>query len=175
MKKLITFVVLVIAAISVNAQKVKVKADPSVDLSKYKTYSWAGDMTSPNPIIHQIIIQAVEGALAAKGFTKVASNGDVTIVARALTESDMHISHPSWMPAMNSINTGIAVGSSSWPVTEGTLVVSLVNGTNDSIWRATATDTLEHGPSGSAAKDASRVEKKIRKSVDKMFKKFPRA
>ena len=39
--------------------------------------------------------------------------------------------------------------------------------TKNSIWRCTATDTLEHGP------DAKSVEKKIKKAVEKMFKKFP--
>jgi Domain of unknown function (DUF4136) len=174
-KTLIIILFVVIGAASAYAQKVQVKADPSVDLSKVKTYTWAQGMSSPNPMIHQTIIEAVDRALAAKGLTKVETGADITVAAWAATESDLHISNPSWAPAMNSINTGIVVGSSTWPVTQGTLVVGLADArTKESVWRGTATDTLEHGPTGSAAKDAKSVEKKINKAVEKMFKKFPR-
>lgn len=136
---------------------------------------WTKGLPMSNPLIHQIIVEAVDRAMAEKGLKKVETDGELTIVAWAATESDMHISHPSWYPAMNPISTGIVVSSSSWPVTKGTLVIDLKEtATKDEVWRGTATDTLEHGPSGSAAKDAKSVEKKVNKAVTKMFKKYPR-
>jgi hypothetical protein len=45
--------------------------------------------------------------------------------------------------------------------------------TKNSICRGTATDTLDHGPTGNMQKDAKSVEKKIKKAEEKMFKKFP--
>ena len=64
--------------------------------------------------------------------------------------------------------------SQQWTVTKGTLVVDMIDAnTKNSIWRGSATDTLEHGPTGNMQKDAKSVEKKIKKAVDKMFKKFP--
>jgi hypothetical protein len=174
MKRLFAIMLLAGAAVSVNAQKVQVGSDPNVDLSKYKTYSW-GKGGGPNPIINQIIMAAVDDALKTKGMTKVDKDAQVTVVTWAATESDMHISHPSWTPAMGSISTGIVVGSSAWPVTKGTLVVDILDaGTKDSVWRGTATDTLKQGPSGNAAKDAKSVEKPIKKAVDKMFKLYPK-
>jgi len=174
-KPLILLLFVAIGAISINAQKVQVKADPRVDSSRFKTYIWAKGMVSPNPIIHQTIIEAVDRAMTAKGLTRVENDADITVAAFAATESELYISQPSWLPTMNSINTGIAVGSSSWPVTKGMLVVDLADArTKDAFWRGTANDTLEHGPTGSVQKDAKSVEKKINKAVDKMFKKYPR-
>jgi len=41
------------------------------------------------------------------------------------------------------------------------------------LWRATASHTLENGPTGNPTRDAKTVEKPIRKAVVKMFKQFP--
>src|SRR4030095_11390916 len=175
MRALVTVLLIVLAAVCANAQKVKVVADPNADLTKYKTYSWAKGQSMANPIIQQIVIENVDRAMTAKGLTRGETDADVTVVAWTATESDMHISYPSWEKSMGSINTGIAAGASSWPVTKGTIVVDISDAkTKNGVWRGTATDTLEHGPSGSATKDAKSVEKKITKAVDKMFKKYPR-
>jgi hypothetical protein len=155
---------------------VKVGADPNANLGIYKTYQWDTPLPPGNPIIQQAIISSIEQALAAKGLTKVTDGGDLTVVYFAATNTDIQIGYPSWSHSMGSGNsTGIAVGTQSWPVHKGTLVVDLVDGkTKSSVWRASATQILKEGPSGNAAKDAKRVEEPIRKSVDKMFKQFPK-
>ena len=79
MKTLLITLLIVIGAVSVNAQKVKVGADPAVDVSKYKTYAWSKPLPPGNPFVQQTIIQSIEQALAAKGLTKVEENPDVTI------------------------------------------------------------------------------------------------
>src|SRR5687768_17119656 len=161
-------------ALSVHAQKVRVGADPAVDVSKYKTYAWSTGTTGTNAIINQQIVAAGDAQLAAKGLKKVETDPELTISAMAWTESDMHISNPRWHPPMNPISTGVYVGATSWPVTKGTLVVNISDTkTKNEVWRGTATDTLKQGPSGSKVEDAKSVEKSIRKSVEKMFKQFP--
>jgi len=45
--------------------------------------------------------------------------------------------------------------------------------TKNGVWRATASHTLENGPTGDRVKDAKQVEKPINKAVQKMFKNFP--
>jgi hypothetical protein len=76
---------------------------------------------------------------------------------------------------MNSINTGIVTSSHPVAITEGTLFVVLLDTkTKSSVWRGTATDILQHGPTGDAAKDAKSVDKKVTKAIEKMFKKYPR-
>jgi hypothetical protein len=176
MKKLIALVITLVAVGTVTAQKVKVNADPKADLARYKTYQWDKPLPPGNPIIQAAIVNSIEQALGAKGLTKVEDGADVTVVYFAATNTDIQIGHPSWSNSMGSGNSnGIAVGSQSWPVTKGTLVVDLIDGkSKSSVWRASATQILKDGPSGNPAKDAKRVEEPIKKSVDKMFKQFPK-
>ena len=173
MRILIVIALVAFGGIAVNAQKVKVTSDPGADFSRYKTYAW-DQGTFSNPLIKQHIVAAVDSAMAAKGFQKVAQDGDLTVSALASTESDLATTNPSWHPSLNSIATGIPASSAAWPVTKGTLVVDLSDAkTKSAVWRGTATDTLEHGPTGDRIRDAKNVEKPIRKAVEKMFKKFP--
>jgi len=176
MKNVIALLLVLIGASVVQAQKVKVGSDPSADLTKYKTYTWDKPLPPGNPIVQQTIIDSIDQAMTAKGLTKVPDGGDVTVVYFAAASADIQIGYPSWSNAMGTaLPTGIAVGAQSWPVHKGTLVVDLVDGkTKNSVWRGTATQTLKEGPTGNAAKDAKRVEQPIRKSVEKMFKQFPK-
>ena len=175
-RKIICTVLLVVAAaLSAHAQKVRVGADPAVDVSKYKTYAWSTGRTGTNAIINQQIVAAVDSQLAAKGLKKVETDPELTISALVWTESDMHVMNPSWYPPLNSLATGVYVGSQSWPVTRGTLVVNISDTqTKNEVWRGTASDTLKQGPSGNKVKDAKSVEKTIKKAVEKMFKQYPR-
>ncbi|HYW70693.1 MAG TPA: DUF4136 domain-containing protein [Pyrinomonadaceae bacterium] len=176
MNRVIALLVVLMVASIAQAQKVKVGADPNADLTKYKTYQWDNPLPPGNPIIQQTIVSSIDQAMSSKGLTKVAQGADVTVVYFAATNTDIQIGYPSWSGAMGSGNsTGIAVGGQSWPVHKGTLVVDLVDTrTKASVWRGTATQSLKDGPSGDPAKDAKKVEEPIRKSVDKMFKQFPK-
>ena len=175
MKRIFAILILVVASAPANAQKVAVGSDPSIDLSRYKTYGWSKGLAGPNPLIHQLVVDAVDRAMTAKGLTRVEVEPEITVVIFTATQSDMHITYPSWSPTFNSIQNGIVVGSQGWPVTKGTLVVDLSDTkTTNNVWRGTATETLKHGPTGNVAKDAKSVEKPIRKAVEKMFKQFPR-
>jgi Domain of unknown function (DUF4136) len=176
MKKALVLGLILIGAVSVSGQKVKVGADPAADLTKYKTYAVDRSAPAHNPIINQMITDAVDSALAAKGLKKVEKDADMTVVIFAATDSTLAIANPSWSNARgNASATGMAVGSQSWPVTQGMLVVDIADGhTKDSVWRATATHTLKNGPTGDMAKDAKDVGKDIKKAVEKMFKQFPR-
>ena len=72
------------------------------------------------------------------------------------------------------IATGIPATSQAWPVTKGTLVINISDAkSKHGLWRGTATQTLEHGPTGELARDAKTVAKPINKAVEKMFRKFP--
>jgi Domain of unknown function (DUF4136) len=173
-KLLLVIVVILFSAVCGSAQKVSVGADPGVDLTRYKTYAWTKGTVSANAIVTQLVVSSVDEQLAAKGIKKVDADPDLTVVVFGSTESDMHVSNPSWSPSLNSIATGVAVGSQSWLVTKGTLVVDLLDAkTKNSVWRGQATQTLDRGPTGDKVKDAKTVEKPIRNAVKKMFKQFP--
>jgi hypothetical protein len=176
MKILAVLLTLFVTGIIANAQKVKVGADPSVDVSKYKTYSWSKPMPPGNPLVQQTIVQAVETVLTSKGLTKVEENSDITIAFYAATDANIQMGYPNWSNATGTaLSTGIAVDSQSWIVSKGMLVIDIADAASrNTVWRGSATQTLEHGPTGNPMKDAKSVEKPIRKAVEKMFKKFPR-
>lgn len=179
-QKLMLYAVLIAAVIlggafSVSAQKVRVGADPAIDLTTYKTYTWSQGLAGANPLVNATIVAAVDAQMAAKGIKKVETDPDLTLSAFVWTESDMQVSNPSWAPSLNSIATGVAVGSQSWVVTKGTLVVNMSDSkTKNEVWRGTATDTMKENLSGDKVKDAKTAEKPIKKAVEKMFKQFPR-
>ncbi len=173
MKIVIVIALVALGSIAVNAQKVKVTSNAKADFASYKTYAWDQGIL-PNPIIRQHIIDAVDSAMAAKGFQKAETEPDLLVSALASTESDLTVTNPSSAVSMSSINTGIPSSSQPWAVTKGTLMIILSDRkTKNAIWTATASQTLEHGPTGDRVRDAKNVEKPIRKAVEKMFKKFP--
>ena len=172
---LVVFVILILGGeFAASAQKVRVGADPSVNLNTYKTYAWSQGMAGTNPLINAMIFAEVDAQMAAKGIKKVDADPDLTLSAFVWTDSDMHVSNPSWAPSLNSLTTGVAVGAQGWVVTRGTLVVNMADAkSKNEVWRGTATDTLKHGPTGDKVKDAKSVQKPIKKAVEKMFKQFP--
>src|SRR6202140_2991900 len=70
------------------AQQVKTDYDRSADFSQYKTYSWEKVQTQ-DPLWVDRIKQAVNSALAAKGWTQAPSGGNVSVVAIEMTK-DQH-------------------------------------------------------------------------------------
>jgi hypothetical protein len=176
MRKLIVVLIIVISAGWARAQQVKVIANPNVDISKFKTYAWDKPLPPGNPMVQQTIVENIEQAMTAKGLTKVENEPDITVTFFAATDTDIQIGYPSWSNSMGTArSTGIAISSQSWPVTKGSLVVDITDAkTKSSVWRGSATHMLKHGPTGNVAKDAKSVEEPIRKSVEKMFKQFPR-
>ena len=173
-KLIVASLIVLLSALSVCAQKVSVGADPGVDVTKYKTYAWSRDVPSTNPLVVEMVRSAVDEQLTAKGLRKVDADPELTVVIFGSQDSDIHVSNPSWSPSLNSIATGVAVGSQSWLVTKGTLVVDMLDTkTKNSVWRGQATQTLDRGPTGDRAKDAKTVEKPIKNAVKKMFKQYP--
>lgn len=177
MRKLIVLLIALAAASAVQAQKVKVAADPNVDLTKYKSYQWDKPLPPGNPLVQQAIVTSIDQTMAAKGLTKLEDGADVTVVYFTATNSDIQIGYPTWSHAMGSgSSSGIAVGTQTWPVHKGTLVVDLIDGkSKNSVWRGSAEQILKDGPTGNITQDAKKVEQPIRKSVEKMFKQFPKA
>jgi hypothetical protein len=65
---------------STFAQHVQTDFDHQANFSQYKTYSWQ-EIKPPNSLWDARIKNAVDAQLSAKGWTQVASGGDVAVVA----------------------------------------------------------------------------------------------
>jgi Domain of unknown function (DUF4136) len=153
------------------AQQVKTDYDRSADFSQYKTYSWEKVQTQ-DPLWVDRIKDAVNAALAAKGWTQMESGGQVAIVAMEMTQNQQ---------TLNTFYDGFGGGwgwrrfggggfGDATTTTEnykvGTLVVDLFDANSKQlIWRGSASDTL-----------SDKSEKNIKnldKGVQKMFDHFP--
>ena len=157
----------------VLGQKVDVKYDKTVDFSKYKTYTWAEGVRAKNPIVDQQITQLIEQQLAARGLTKATADGDIQLLYVAAIDLDLQMTGLTWSNASNPMGSFATIGP-PMDVRRGMLVVDMMDKkTERYLWRATAKETLTHAPSGDMAKDAQRVEKLVKKAVEKMFKKYP--
>ena len=149
---------------------VRTDYDHKADFSRYHSYSWIG-VSAGSSLWQDRITQAVDSALAAKGWSKVQSGGDAAVSAFGKTsERDtmqtFYTGFPgwgwraAWWGGMGTTTTQIV------PERVGALTVDVFDGNaKQLIFRGEATDTL----SGSAEKN----DKKMEHSVDEMFKKFP--
>jgi Domain of unknown function (DUF4136) len=157
-----------------SAQQVKTDYDRSANFAQYKTYRWEHVKTQ-DPLDVDRIQSAVNAVLTAKGWTQVASGGDVSIIAIQTTQDQQ---------TLNTFYDGFGGGwgwrrfggggfgdfGDATTTTEtyqvGTLVVDLFDTkTKQLLWRGTASDTLSN--------NSNKNIENLNKGVEKMFKQFP--
>ena len=154
---------------SAFAQHVETDFDHQANFSQYKTYSWQ-DIKPENSLWDARIKSAVDAQLAAKGWTQVASGGDVSIVAIKTSQTQRTLQ--TFYDGMGGGWRWRGFGGMGQSTTteqdykEGTLVVDLYDAkTKQLIWRGSSEDTVSD--------KAEKNEKNLDKGVAKMFKKFP--
>ena len=162
---------LLIASACLLFASVRTDYDKKADFSKYHTYSWIGVKAS-NSIWQGRITQAVDSALAAKGWSKVPSGGDAAVSAIGKTsEKDtmetFYDGFPGWGWRAGWWGGGMGMSTTQVvPERVGTLTVDVFDGnTKQLIFRGQATDSLSN--------NADKNDKKMEHSVEDMFKKFP--
>jgi hypothetical protein len=158
-----TFFVFIAASF---ADQVKTDYDHNANFGQYKTYSWEKVQTR-DPLMVDRIKNAVNAALAAKGWTQVDSGADVSVVAMEITKNQQ---------TLNTFYDGFGGGwrwggfGDATTTTEtykvGTLVVDLFDAkAKNLIWRGSSSDTLSN--------NADKNTKNLDKEVKKMFAHFP--
>ena len=159
--------IVLLAATASFAQQVKTDYDRSTDFSQYKTYSWEKVQTQ-DPLWVDRIKEAVNAALAAKGWTQAPSGGNVAIVAVEMTQNQQTLDTfyngfgGGWRWGGGFGNTTTTVDNYK----VGTLVVDLFDAnTKKIIWRGSSSDTLSD--------KSDKNIKELDKGVQKMFARFP--
>jgi len=153
------------------AQQVQTDFDHQANFAQYKTYSWQA-IKPENSLWDSRIKSAVDSQLAAKGWSRVDTDGDVAIVAIKTTHTQR---------TLNTFYDGFGGGwgwrgfggggfgestTTEQDYKEGTLVIDLYDGkTKQLIWRGSAEDMISD--------KAEKNEKNLDKGVAKMFKSFP--
>jgi hypothetical protein len=175
MKRVIIALAFLILASPLFGQKVDVKFDKNVDFSQYKTYFWDKGMPARNPLINQMITEAVDQQLSARGLTKTDAGGDLQVMFMAAVDLDLQLTGIEWSNVSNPMGSLTRVGP-PMNISKGTLVVDMTDRkTERYVWRAIAKQTLPRAPSADMAKDAKSVEKLVKNAVNKMFSKYPAA
>src|SRR6266567_4985328 len=165
----VSTVLFLVALGTALAQHVKTDFDHRANFSQYKTYSWQ-EIKPANSLWDARIQRAVDAQLAAKGWTKVDSGGDVAIVAIAASHTERTLQ--TFYDGMGGGWRWRGFGGMGEATTteqdykEGTLVVDVYDAkTKQLIWRGSSEDTVSN--------NAQKNEKNLDKGVAKMFKKFP--
>ena len=157
-------VAMLFAATAAFPREVTTDYDHHVDFSHYKTYSWA-KVETPNSLWDDRVKDAIDGELAAKGWTRVPAGGDVSVVAVGTTHQ---------RATLETFYTGLGWRWRGFgdaitevrPYRVGTLVVDMFDTTTlKLIWRGSASDVLSSKPDKNI--------KELEKDVHKMFEHFP--
>jgi hypothetical protein len=164
---------LIAAAVSATClfAKTMVDYDHSVNFAKYHTYCWVA-VNVQEPLWKDRVTSAIEGQLSAKGWSKVASGGDASILAVGATHTEVSYDtwytggwgggwyHRGWWGGPGYVETNI----DRTPV--GTLHIDIFDTqTKKVIWHGSSSDSLTAKP--------DKNEKKLEKDVAELFKKFP--
>src|ERR1019366_6142402 len=161
--------IVLLCATASFAQQVKTDYNREANFNQYKTYSWEKVQTQDSLWVDRIR-EAVNTALAAKGWTPVQSGGDVAIVAVETTQNQQTLDtfYDGFGGGWRWRGFG-GFGDSTTTVETykvGTLVVDLFDATSKKlIWRGSASDTLSD--------KSDKNIKTLDKGVQKMFDRFP--
>ena len=165
-----------IAILSVTASLAEVTTDydRNADFNRYKTYSW-NNVHTQNGLWVDRIQAAVNSALAAKGWTEVASGGDVSIMAMEMTSDHQTLNTYyddfgggwGWRGWGGGFGDDFGTSTTTEQTYKvGTLVVDLFDTKSKKlVFRASSSDTLSD--------KSDKNIKKLNKDVQKMFDHFP--
>src|SRR6185295_17259318 len=151
-----------LGATSAAAQDVKVDYDPKADFSRCVTYAWSKGQPAQSPLVDKRIIDAIDAALAAKGWRKVPENPGcyVTYQASLKEQKSLQVweSGFRFRGGISSVDVKTVVN--------GMLVVDIGDAAaRQLMWSAVATDTVSDKP--------EKNQKKLAKVTEKMFKDLP--
>jgi len=140
-----TFALLLLVGCA-SGPTVNVDSDPSADVSRYRTYSWAFSSTprGMNPLTYERVKSSIDANLASRGYSQ-ASPGDFavgfTLGARDKVEVDDFGAYGpyyrgwGWGPRYGNVDVR--------NVTEGTLTIDIYDtGTKKPVWHGVATQTI---------------------------------
>lgn len=176
MKARIAAVILAALALAACASSPTVKTDhdPSVDFSRYHTYTWGMKPQASSPLVSQRIIDGIDARLQARGWRE-APDGQVTLAAHVITSQRQTLDTFYTGTGMGGWGWrggwggGMAMGSAQTTVRTydvGTLVLDMFDSSSkQAIWRGTASSTVPTS--------TERINAAVESGLDKMFAGFP--
>ena len=168
--------ILMVPALAV-AQKVTYDFNKAANFASFKTYAHKDGTKVGQELIDERIVNAIDAAMAAKGFTKATANPDVFVVYHMAFDKEKDISTYSsgygggygpygwgWggMGGMSTTTTQVR------DILVGTLVIDIADAKAGQLaWRGMGVKEVN-----TTAKPDKR-DKSIKSAVDKIFKNYP--
>jgi hypothetical protein len=159
--KALTVVVLLAAAglatTSYARPSISTQTMPGVNFSSYKTYSWAHAAIPQgmSPISFQLMVKDFDAALAAKGYQKTASDGDLSLILTVGAREKTDVQ--SW--------GRFGMQTSVYQYTQGQVSLDAFDSkTAQAVWHGQASETVNPQKPN---------DKAINAAVARMMEKFP--
>jgi hypothetical protein len=163
------FGVLAISAGVALAQDVSTNYVPGTDFSKYKTYKWVEikGAERPDQIIDGQITQAIDKALAGKGFTKATGETADLFIGYQVAINQEHQWNAYSMGGPWRYGGGMSTATSS-TINIGTVALDMYDvAAKALVWKGQASKTLD------PEKDPVKRQQNIDKAMAKLLKDFP--
>jgi hypothetical protein len=168
------FGLLLCNSLSLFAVSISTDYDHSANFSQYKTYSWL-KVQAGDSLWADRIQQDVDAQLAAKGWTKVLSNGNASITAFRSTQEQPTLETFydgfgggwGWRGGRGFGGGGLGMSTTTTEDTKvGTVVVDIFDsGTKQLLWRGKERSDLGN--------NAEKNTKSLTKDMADLFKRFP--
>jgi hypothetical protein len=179
MIRILVALILTLALAACTTYRVYTDYDPAAQFASYRTYSWRTTPDQVSPLLAQRIVDAVDVQLRAKGWTEVATGGDIAIAANVATRQEYYLTDFYDGPYWGGWGWGWGGWGGRWggayggfnsayvhSFTVGTLAVDMFDArTRQAIWRGTADGAIKKNPTKATAD--------IQTAVAKMFATFP--
>ena len=160
-----------------SAQKTTYDFDRSAPFAQFRTYTTKVGTPTKNELVDKSILAAIEGQLAARGFTRNDAAPDVVVLFHMAFDEQKDISTFSSGPMYGGYGYGYGWGG-GWGATHtdvrvreivvGTLAIDMVDAkTKQMAWRGLGTKEIDTN-----AKPDKR-EANINKAVEKIFRNYP--
>ena len=155
-----SFVVLLVALATAQAPpigKVDSTFDKKANFASFRTYAWTPGTHAFNPAAHKLIVEALEAEMAARGFTKVTTGGDVT-----LSYSSMAVKNVD----LKALDKAERAGAAAPTKDLGKLVVVMRNPARQQLWSAATREYLEP--------DIEKLGASIKTVAARLFETYPK-
>ena len=171
---IIAILLLLVLASVIQAQKMVIDVDRTVDFAAFKSYGWNSDQIAPTPSTSQMIVAAIERELNSRGLVRNDAAPDILIAVMAAAGMNLQAVGPSWNNERYRSWGGYGSPSALMNVSTGTLLIDLVETKSKiSVWRSVVREVFVAPPTGNPTKDAAQMKNLVDKTVRRMFKKYP--
>ena len=131
--------------------------DKKANFASFRTYTWTPGTHAFNPAAHKLIVDALEAEMAARGFTKVATGGDVT-----LSYSSMNVANVD----LKALDKAERAGAAAPTKNLGKLVVVMRTPARQQVWSAATREYLEP--------DIEKLGATIKTVAARLFETYPK-